>query len=104
MCAKGAERKRRRRVEEEYHTIMEVAFQYYGRPLEVVTSFKCLGRVLTEFDNNWPALVNNLRRARKKWVWLSIIWDRAWVRGNARTSITFFNLVVQATLLFVSET
>ena len=40
QCAKGAERKRRRLVEEELWDSAERAFQDYRRPLVTATSFK----------------------------------------------------------------
>ena len=48
QCSKGSERKIWRLVEEEMQEIVERAFQAYGRLLVTVTSFKCLGWVLTE--------------------------------------------------------
>ena len=39
----------------------------YGIPLALVTSSKYLGRVLLVADNDWPEVVRNLRKARKKW-------------------------------------
>ena len=44
-----------------------VNFEAYGRPLEMVTSFKYLGRVLTELYEYWPVLVANLQKARNQW-------------------------------------
>ena len=41
------------------------AFIAYGRPLEIVTSFKYLGRLISKEDENWLAVVNNLSWARK---------------------------------------
>ena len=40
MCTKGVERKHRPLMEEEAHMIMVVAFQAYGRPSDMVVSFK----------------------------------------------------------------
>ena len=40
------------------------AFKDYGRPLEMVTLFKYLERILTESDNNWPAVVANRKKLR----------------------------------------
>ena len=45
----------------------ERAFESYGKALEMVSSFKYLGRVMTAGDNNWPAVVGNLVKARKSW-------------------------------------
>ena len=45
----------------------EGAFEAYGEPLENVTAFKFLGRVMTTGDDDWPAVVGNLHKARKSW-------------------------------------
>ena len=45
----------------------ERAFQGYRRQLEMVTSFKYLGRVLTEEDDDWPEVVGNLKKAWNSW-------------------------------------
>ena len=50
----GLRAKDRRRVEEEAHASTAADFQACGKPLEVVTSFKYLGRVLTASNNDWP--------------------------------------------------
>ena len=39
------------------------AFTAYGRPLEMVSSFRYLGRILTGMDNNWTAVVGKLKKA-----------------------------------------
>ena len=47
--------------------IMDRAFQPYGNPLENVTAFKYLGRVMTVGDDNGPAVTGKLQKARKSW-------------------------------------
>ena len=42
-------------------------FEAYGAPIKNVTEFKYLGRVLTANGDNWPAVVGNLRKARRSW-------------------------------------
>ena len=37
--------------------LMSDVFSSYGRPLEMVTSFKYLGRVISEADDDWTAVV-----------------------------------------------
>ena len=59
--SRGAEQKRRRLAEEELRESSERAFQAYGAPLENVTSFKDLGRVMTVGDDYWPEVVGNLQ-------------------------------------------
>ena len=43
------------------------AFSAYGRPLEMVTSFRYLVRVISAADNDWLAVVRNLSRTRVVW-------------------------------------
>ena len=40
-------------------------FQSYIRPIELVTFFKYLGRIMTASDEYFPVVVGNLRKARK---------------------------------------
>ena len=79
QCAKGAERKRWRIAEEEMWESVDRAFKAYVRPIETVTSFIYLGRVLTAADDDWPAVVGNLRKGRKRWLRLERIlgWEGA---------------------------
>ena len=102
MCAKGAEWKLRRWVEEETNAITREGFQAYGRTLEAVTYFKYLGRVPDISSNDWPAVVKNMRQERKMWAWFSEM--LVWKGAGAQTSRTFFKAVVKAILLFGSET
>ena len=55
---------------------VERSFQGYGRPLDMVTLFKYLGRVLTAADDNWTALVGDLWKARNSWARLARILGR----------------------------
>ena len=65
QCAKRAERKRRRLAETEMRENSERAFESYGALIESVTEFRYLGRILTATDDDWPAVVGNLRKAKK---------------------------------------
>ena len=53
-------------VQEEYkvQAKRKVDFKAYGRTLDMVTSFKYIGRVLTASDDNWTAVVANIWRHR----------------------------------------
>ena len=88
MCKKGVERKRRRMVEAELRDITERFFEAYGKPLETVSTFKYLGRVMTAGDYNWPAVVGNLVKSRKSWGRLSQILSQEGV--DKRVSGNFF--------------
>ena len=67
MCRSGAERKRQRLAEMEVRESTEMAFEVYGKQLKTVHSFKYLGRILTEGDDDWPAVAGNLGKARNSW-------------------------------------
>ena len=102
MCKKGAERKRRQMSEAEFRDITERAFKAYGKPLEMVSTFKYLGRVMMAVDDDWPAVAGNLVKARKSWGRLSLILSREGV--DKRVLCNFFKAVVQAVLLLGAET
>ena len=80
----------------------ERAFEAYGAPINRVSEFKYLGRILTAADDDWPEMVGNLRKARKIWGRLSRLLDRE--GANPRLSMVFYIAVTQAVLLFGSET
>ena len=102
MCRSGAERKRRRLEETEVRECTEMAFEVYGEQLQTVPSFKYLGRILTEGDDDWPAVVGNLGKARKSWGRMQRILSRE--GANKRVSGNFFKAVVLQVLLFGAET
>ena len=64
--------------------------------------FKYMGRVLSALENDWPAVVTKLRKAQKKWVRLLRVLGRE--GADDRTLGTFYMVVVQVVLIFVSET
>ena len=61
------ERKRRRLAEAETRDSTERAFEAYGVPINNLTEFKYLGRVLSEGDDDWPEVVGNLGKVRRSW-------------------------------------
>ena len=74
----------------------------YGSPLETIPSFKYLVRILLESDDEWPAVVHNLRKVRKKWALLSRVLGRE--REDAQTKGLFYVVVVQVVLMYGLET
>ena len=67
MCRSGADKKRQRLAEAEVRDRAEMAFEVYGEKLMTVPRFKYLWRILTEEDDDWPAVAGNLAKARKSW-------------------------------------
>ena len=88
--------------EEEAQAGTERAFTTYGVPLSQFTSFKYLERALMAEDDDWPAVVRNLRRARQKWVWLT----RILIREGANSQILgqIYLEAVQSAVLYWSDT
>ena len=80
----------------------ERAFEAYGKPLETVSTFKYLGRVMMAGNDDWPAVAGNLVKSRKSWGRLSHILSRE--GADKRVSGNFFKAVVQVVLLFGAET
>ena len=73
-------------------------FISYGCPLEMVPSFKYLGRVLLAANYDWPAVIQNLAKVRTVWRRMS----RILIREGARPLVSgfFFKVAVQSVLLF----
>ena len=70
--------------------------------LQAVPSFKYLGRILAEGDDDWPAVARNLGKARKSWGRLQGILSRE--GATKRVSGNFLKAVVQQVILFRADT
>ena len=89
-------------AEEGEQEVTSRAFGAYGRPLEVLTSFQYLGRVVLSADNDWPEVVRKLSRERAVWKRMERVLGRE--GGDLRVSGFFFKSMAQAVLLLGSET
>ena len=87
QCKKGAERKLRRLAAAEGEAATERAFHAYGKKMRAVTELRYLGRILTNTDDNWPAVAGNLSKARVTWGRLARILGR---EGGGPESVTQF--------------
>ena len=74
-------------------------FSEYGTPLTTVPFFKYLGRILSSSDNNWPAVEQNLLRARVKWALMVNILGRE--GADSSTAGIFYVEVMQAVVQVV---
>ena len=61
QCRTGTKRKRQRLEEAELEITSEKAFHAYGTNIWAMTEFKYLRRVLTNTDDDWPAVAGNIR-------------------------------------------
>ena len=91
------DRKCRHLAEEEAQEGTEREITAYGFPLSQVTSFKYLDQFIAAEDNNWMAVVRNLRRARQKWDQLTRVLIRE--GAYAWTLVQIYLAVVQSFLL-----
>ena len=102
QCNQGADRKRQKLAAEKEREVTVRAFSAYGLPLENVTSFRYLGRVISAADDNWLAVARKFYQARAVWRRMMRILSREeaapWVSG------LFFKAEVHAVLLFRLET
>ena len=69
---------------------------------EGVDAFKYLGRVLHRTDDDWPAVLRNIRRARQVWGRLGKLLRRE--GAELIISAKFYRAVVQAVLPFGERT
>lgn len=101
VCIDGMERVRKRHLSEQARRAGEVTFTVNGRMLEKVDVFKYLGRLLVMNDDDGPALVRNLSRARSQWGRFSPVLTRE--GASPKVMGYFYQAVVQAVLLFSVE-
>ena len=102
FCWQGAERKWCCLAEEEARAGAETLITAYEIPLSPITSFKYLGRILTVANDDWQAVVNNLRKARRSWEILKRVLGRK--GADSRTLVKIYLEVVHSVLLFELET
>ena len=101
-CKKGAERKRKRLALEEDRAVTSGSFSAYGCPLDMATSFKYLGQVISAVDNDLPVVVGNLDNAQE--VWRRLMWTLGREGVAPPVSGFLFKAVVQSVLIFGAET
>ena len=94
--------KRRQLAEEEERAVTSRAFSAYGHPLEMVTSFRYLGRVILEADDNCLAVIHIMAKVQAVWRNMMNILGREGARLWVHKF--FFKAAVQSVLLFCAET
>ena len=71
MCRRGTEKNHRRLDVNATWVATGKEFQAHDHIIVKVDTFKHLGRMLYFDERDWPAVVGNLQRSRRKWVRLS---------------------------------
>ena len=72
--------------------------QAYGCPLSMVSSFKFLVRILMVNDDNWAAVISNLRKLQKRWA--KMLQILVWYGDNVRLYSLFYKSMDQAILIY----
>ena len=80
----------------------ERAFEAYREPIQNVSTFRYLGRVLMDGEDDWIAVLDNLGKARDSWGRLSRILSRE--GADPKVLGNFYKAVAQAVLLFGAQT
>ena len=101
-CEKAADRARKRRQVIANREADQVVFTIGDQPIQKVSAFKYLGRILSANDDDLPAVIANVRCARQRWGQVAqlLVWE-----GTSVSMMSYFyKAVVQAVLLYGSAT
>ena len=100
-CRKGAEKRSNflHAIRQERAT--EITFSVDGQPINRVTEFKYLGRILEENDDDDHAALRQLARAREKWGRMSRLLSTQCASLTTRGH--FYKAIIQAVLLYSAE-
>ena len=81
--------------------VVETVFNVDGVPIENVSEFKYLGRVVKSNDDDRPAMKANMKKARAAWGRISGILTRE--GANPKAMASFYKAIVQSVLLYGAE-
>ena len=102
MCKDATERRKKQTVAKRHEQMKkDLVFKVGGKPIEIVETFKHLGRVTAKNDNDEEAVKRNLGRARGKWASMRRFLIQDGVRP--KTMAVFYRTVVLYVLLYGSE-
>jgi hypothetical protein len=102
LCREGWDKKVQHEAAETARVTLAQSFTAYGDKLERVEVFKYLGQLLAYDDNDTQAMQGNLKKARKSWGQVSHILRAE--NASPKVCGVFYKAIVQAVLLFQSET
>ena len=100
-CKKGQQRRTNENLERKQKSAEDMDITVYGKKLERVTEFKYLGRILSQNDDDSKCIEQQLKRARARWNNVAQILKRE--GANAPTMARFYKAIIQAVLLYGSE-
>jgi hypothetical protein len=92
-CISGAERKRKRLQDISNLVAQNTPFVVGESELEVVDSFRYLGRPLVADSSDWLAVTYNIKKACGRWAQISRVLMKQQI--NPRTAGFFYKAIVQ---------
>ena len=102
-CIKATKVKSLRQAEElNKRVVAERVFTVQGIPIETVSEFQYLGRIVMNKDDDLAAVNRNLTKARQKWGRIGKVLIRT--GADPKTMASFYKAIVQSVLLFGAET
>ena len=101
-CSIGVEQKQQREAAVTSALALRQQFLVHGDVLEQVEVFKYLGRLLAQDDDDIQAIRAQLRKARATWARVGQVLRSK--NASPRVAAKFYKAVVQAVLLYGSET
>ncbi len=102
LCREGWEWKVQHKAAEATRIALARMFTAYREDLERVELFKYLGRLLTYDANDSQAMQSNLKKVGKSWAQVSCVLRTE--NASPKVSGVFYKAIIQAVLLFGSET
>jgi hypothetical protein len=101
-CQVGVKQKQQQEAAVTLALALHQQFSVAGEVLKWVEVFKYLGRLLIHNNDNIQAICTQLPKARATWAWVSQVLHNENV--SPHITATFYKAVVQAILLYGSET
>jgi hypothetical protein len=101
-CHLGADRKRKRLQDIANIEAQHTSFTVGDTELEMVDSFRYLGRPIVADSSDWLAVTYNIKKACSCWAQVSRVLTKQQI--NPRMAGFFYKAVVQSVLLYGSET
>ena len=101
-CKRFAEIRRNRKADVRNDAAKNVKFYIHGKEINTVQSFKYLGRIISNKDNDLEALENQLKKARMTWGRIGKVIKKK-TNGNPKIMSIVYKVVIQSVLLYGSE-
>ena len=101
-CKRFAEIKRNKRIDSQNQAATNVKFNINGVEINTVRSFKYLGRMITDKDDDLEAIDLQLKKARMTWGRIGKIIKKR-TNGNPKIMSIFYKVIIQSVLLYGSE-